>query len=167
LSRQRDSVSLCATPDPRPANRPSHCAQTTAGASATHCRGRSADLSAHQQLAGTTHRDIRRVLFRHTYQDRAHPTNGSNCGSLRSHTLPFRHARYWMCHWAEFIKTGIFRRRLQVTRSLPGHFTVPGFEGCLNWRWLPRCLASFPPSLSSVLITFRTFTLLPVIWRAG
>ena len=43
--------------------------------------------------------------------------------------------------------------------SWPAMVTKPGFELCLNWRWLPFVRAKNHPSSSMSLIASRTFTL--------
>ena len=40
--------------------------------------------------------------------------------------------------------------------GLPATVTKPGFEPCLNWRWLPVVLTCRHPSSSINLITSRT-----------
>jgi hypothetical protein len=41
--------------------------------------------------------------------------------------------------------------------GFPETVTRPGFDGCLNWRWLPLVVARYQPSAFSLASTSETF----------
>ena len=44
------------------------------------------------------------------------------------------------------------------TEGWPAIVTFPLFDGCLYYRWLPRCVLIRHPSASTILITSLNFT---------
>ena len=79
----------------------------------------------------------------------------SNC--LR----PFR-SRWRIALDPHYFRPDCFRILFSVpgaksSLGFPGTVTRPGFDACLNWRWLPRVAARFQPSSASIRSISLTF----------